>query len=69
MYMYIAHLRVSDFPLSALNNVKNLTLCEWQDDEYLPDTTKPNDSVAHKFQLEFLSLVNFRKASLQKVIS
>ena len=60
--------RLSDFPLSALNNVKRLTLCEWQDDEYVPDTTM-DDSVAHKFQLESLSLKDFEHGSLQKVIT
>ena len=57
-----------DFPLSALDNVKRLTLCDWWEDEY-----KPDDSVAHrdhdKFQLESLCLTDFDCDSLQKVIA
>ena len=48
--------------------LKKLTLCEWQDDKYLSNTAT-DDSVAHKFQLESLSLADFERDSLQKVIA
>lgn len=63
--LFITHL--PDFPLSALHSVKRLTLCGWWENEY--DTTKLDDSVAHKFQLESLSLRDFCHGSLQKVIA
>jgi len=66
--VYISGL--SDFPLSALDNVKRLTLCYyWREDECVP--TKPDDSVTHpdKFQLESLCLKDFDCDSLQKVIA
>jgi len=61
--------QLSDFPLSALNNIKRLTLSGWMEDEYLPDPTKLDDSAGHKLQLESLSLEDFGRGSLQKVIA
>jgi len=60
--------RLSDFPLFALYNIKRLTLCQWLDYEYPPNTTM-DDSVAHKFQLDSLSLTDFERDSLRKVIA
>jgi len=60
--------RLSDFPLFALYNIKRLTLCQWLDYDYPPNTSM-DDSVAHKFQLDSLSLTDFEPESLQKVIA
>ena len=59
--------QVSDFPLSALNNVKRLAL-EWEDESLL-DTITLDDSGAHELQLESLSLIKFGCVSLQRVIA
>jgi len=60
-------IQFSDFPLPALNNIKRLKLCGWTEDEYLPDTNYQDDSLGH--QLESLSLEDFGRGSLQKIIA
>lgn len=58
------------FPLSALHNVKKLALFHWRQGDYTPDTIELDDGVAHKFnQLESLSLTDFERDPLQKVVA